>query len=71
MFSLVSIVPGVSLLLCSIPMFFYKISGKNKTQMLADLDAQRRAKGIIVDDAGDTAVEVEEIKAQKSKKKHK
>ena len=69
MFSLVSIVPGISLLLCAIPMFFYKISGKYKTEMLSELDTQRRAKGIIVDDEGDTAVELEEIKAEKSKKK--
>ncbi len=69
MFSLVSIVPGISLLLCAIPMFFYKISGKYKSQMLTELDAQRRTKGIIVDEEGDTAVELEEIKAEKSKKK--
>ena len=29
-FSLVSVIPGVSLLLCALPMFFYKISGKEK-----------------------------------------
>ena len=40
-FSLVSIVPGVSMLLCSIPMFFYDISGKKKDDMIAALDAKR------------------------------
>lgn len=48
-FSLVSIVPGVSLLLCSIPMFFYEISGKRKEQMLVDLKAKREAEGFVVE----------------------
>ncbi len=43
MFSLVSIVPGISMLLCSIPMFFYKISGKEKQRIVDEL-AARRAK---------------------------
>ncbi len=46
MFSLVSIVPGVSLLLCAIPMFFYKISGKEKERIENELAAQRKARGI-------------------------
>ncbi len=41
MFSLVSVVPGVSLLLCSIPMFFYKISGKEKQRIVDELAAKR------------------------------
>ena len=45
MFSLVSVVPGLSLLLCSIPMFFYKISGKYKTEMQAQLAEKRKANG--------------------------
>ena len=48
MFSLVAIVPGISLLLCSIPMFFYKISGDRKKQMQADLQAKREAEGFAV-----------------------
>jgi len=47
MFSLVSIVPGVSLLLCTIPMLFYKISGDNKKKMLADLAAKREEEGLV------------------------
>ena len=43
MFTLVSIVPGLSLLLCTIPMFFYKISGKEKTRIMEEL-AQKRAR---------------------------
>ena len=43
MFSLVSIVPGVSMLLCSVPMFFYKISGKEKQRIVDALAAKREA----------------------------
>lgn len=50
MFSLVSVVPGLSLLLCSIPMFFYKISGKYKEQMQNELQEQRKANGFIVEE---------------------
>lgn len=46
MFSLVSIVPGVSLLLCAIPMFFYKISGDSKKRMEEQLAEQRKLRGI-------------------------
>lgn len=49
MFSLVSIVPGVSMLLCSIPMFFYKISGKEKQRIVTELAEKRKAAGIVVE----------------------
>lgn len=48
MFSLVSIVPGLSLLLCIIPILFYSISGKEKEKMLKDLEEARRQKGIVI-----------------------
>ena len=48
MFSLVSIVPGISMLLCSLPLFFYKISGKEKKEMIAQLTAKREAEGFVV-----------------------
>jgi len=48
MFSLVSLVPGVSMLLCALPMFFYKISGKEKEKMLQDLKAKREAEGLVI-----------------------
>ena len=48
MFSLVSIVPGISMLLCSLPLFFYKISGKEKKNMVAALQAKREAEGFAV-----------------------
>lgn len=49
MFSLVSIVPGVSLLLCALPMFFYKISGENKKKMQKELEESRKKKGIVIE----------------------
>ncbi len=49
-FSLVSVIPGVSLLLCSIPMFFYDISGEKKEQMIKDLKAKREAEGIVINE---------------------
>lgn len=48
MFSLVSVIPGVSLLLCSIPMFFYKISGDYKKKMQLELAEKRAAEGFTV-----------------------
>lgn len=50
MFSLVSIVPGLSLLLCSLPMFFYKISGKYKAEMQSELAEKRKAAGFKVEE---------------------
>ena len=47
MFSLVSIVPGISLLLCTIPMFFYKIAGKEKQDMLDQLKEKREKEGML------------------------
>lgn len=49
MFSLVTIVPGASLLLCAIPLFFYDLTGKKKEKIFAELAEQREAKGIVVE----------------------
>ena len=49
-FSLVSIVPGVSLLLCALPMFFYKISGKEKERIVSELKAKREAEGMVIEE---------------------
>lgn len=49
MFLLVSLIPGISMLLCSIPMFFYKIAGKEKEKMLAELAAKRKKEGFKVE----------------------
>lgn len=46
MFSLVSVVPGLSMLLCSIPMFFYPISGANKKRMQEELAEMRKSRGV-------------------------
>lgn len=48
MFSLVSIVPGISMLLCAIPMFFYKIAGKEKQTIISELAIKRKERGIEV-----------------------
>ncbi len=45
MFSLVSVVPGVSMLLCSLPMFFYDISGKKKEEIVKALAEKRKSEG--------------------------
>ena len=50
MFSLVSIVPGISMLLCAIPMFFYKIAGKEKKRIVEELSAKRIERGIAISD---------------------
>ncbi len=50
MFSLVSIVPGISMLLCALPMFFYKIAGKEKKDMISALQAKREAEGFVVNE---------------------
>lgn len=47
-FSIISIIPSISLILCIIPMFFYNITGKYKEQMEADLAKQREEKGIAI-----------------------
>ena len=41
MFSLVSIIPGISMLLCALPMFFYKISGKERARIMDELNKRR------------------------------
>ncbi len=41
MFSLVTLVPGISLLVCAIPIFFYDLVGKKKDQITADLAVRR------------------------------
>ena len=50
MFSLVSIVPGISMLLCALPMFFYKIAGKEKKDMITALQAKRQSEGFVVNE---------------------
>lgn len=47
-FALVSVIPAVSMVLCSLPMFFYKISGKEKDDMINALEAKRAEEGIVI-----------------------
>lgn len=48
-FSVISLIPAISLLLCIIPMFFYKINGKYLEQMEKELAEQRAARGIEIE----------------------
>ena len=50
MFSLVTIVPGISLLLCAIPMLFYDIVGDKKKKITEELAIQRKERGIVSSD---------------------
>lgn len=49
MFSLVSLVPAISLLLCMIPLFFYDLTGEKKEKITQELQQQRIQKGIVVE----------------------
>lgn len=48
-FSVVSIIPAFSLLLCAVPIFFYDLTGSKKQKITEELALQRKAKGIIVE----------------------
>ncbi len=49
MFSLVSIVPGISLLLCAIPIFFYDLVGEKRDKITAELAEKRAQRGIVIE----------------------
>ena len=48
MFSLISIVPGISLLLCMIPMFFYDLTGDKKERVTKELAEKRVKEGMVI-----------------------
>lgn len=48
MFLVVSLIPAISIALCTIPVLFYKITGKQKEQIMTDLASQRERLGITV-----------------------
>ena len=50
MFNIISIIPAISLLLCTVPLFFYKITGKFKDQIESELAVQRAEKGIVINE---------------------
>ena len=49
MFSLISIVPGVSMLLCAVPMFFYDLVGEKKDKITKELSEKRQKMGVTID----------------------
>ena len=49
MFALVSIVPGISLMLTAIPVFFYDLTGEKKERILRELHERRAAEGISIE----------------------
>ncbi|MCL1885313.1 MAG: MFS transporter [Dehalococcoidia bacterium] len=50
MFSLVSLIPAISLLVCMVPIFFYNLTGDKKERITRELAQQRKAKGIEIAD---------------------
>lgn len=48
-FSLVSVIPGISMILCAIPVFWYDLVGKKKEAVTEQLAAQRKEKGIVIE----------------------
>ena len=50
MFLIVSIIPGILLLLCCIPLFFYDLVGEKKDIITRELHEHRVAKGIVIED---------------------
>lgn len=50
LFALVSIVPGISMLLTTIPLFFYDIVGKKKEMIINELAEQRKERGIVFEE---------------------
>ncbi|MBE6784878.1 MAG: hypothetical protein E7538_01400 [Ruminococcaceae bacterium] len=50
MFTLVSIVPGISMLLCAVPMFFYKLTNDKKAVIAQELAVKRAERGISIDE---------------------
>lgn len=49
MFSLVSIVPGISMLLCAVPMFFYDLTKEKKAKIAEELAVLRAERGISIE----------------------
>lgn len=46
MYALVSVIPGISLILCAIPLFFYDLVGEKKAKITAELAVMREKRGI-------------------------
>jgi Na+/melibiose symporter-like transporter len=50
MFSLVTIVPGLSLLLCALPLFFYDLTGEKKNRVFRELAELREERGVNIEE---------------------
>ncbi len=50
MFSLVTVVPGISLILCAIPLFFYDLTGAKKQKVFEELAVLREERGITIEE---------------------
>ena len=50
MYALVTVIPGLSLVLCAIPLFFYDIVGDKKKQITRELAEMRKERGIQISD---------------------
>lgn len=49
MFSLVTVIPGISLLMCLIPILFYDLTGEKKKRITEDLAERREKSGIVIE----------------------
>ena len=49
MFSTVSLIQGASLLVCTIPVFFYDLTGEKKTKVLSELNQKRAEAGLHIE----------------------
>uniref|UniRef100_UPI003FF080F6 MFS transporter n=1 Tax=Candidatus Fimivicinus sp. TaxID=3056640 RepID=UPI003FF080F6 len=47
-FMIVSLIPAISLLLCTIPMFFYDLTGKKKEKITQELQKRREEQGMVI-----------------------
>ena len=50
MYALVTVIPGLSLVLCAIPLFFYDIVGDKKKKITEELAVMRKERGIQISD---------------------
>ena len=53
MYMLVTLIPAICLLLCCIPIFFYKLTGKTKDDMLTALAEARKERGVKIEEGED------------------
>lgn len=45
---IVSLIPAISLLLCTIPMFFYDLTAKKKAKITQELQKRREEPGMVI-----------------------